>query len=81
MISMTCFVAHMKKKGYFEPLGVLVTKEKAKDIEKDIAKTVGLQGENCPAIWKETKVWTADRERKVVLDRNLQKRFASRPRA
>lgn len=79
MISMTCFVAHLKKKGYFELLGILVTKENAKDIEEEIAKTVGLPGEHCPAIWKETKVWIADPKKKAVLDRNLQKRFASKP--
>jgi hypothetical protein len=78
---MTCFVAHLKKKGYFELLGILVTKENAKDIEEEIAKTVGLQGEHCPAIWKETKVWIADPKKKAVLDRNLQKRFASKPNA
>ena len=78
---MTCFVAHLKKKGYFELLGILVTKENAKDIEEEIAKTVGLQGEHCPAIWKETKVWIADPKKKAVLDRNLRKRFASKPRA
>jgi hypothetical protein len=81
LIPMTCFVAHLKKNGYFESLGILVTKETAKDIEDEIAKTVGLQGENCPAIWKETKVWIADHEKKAVLDRNLQKRFSSKPRA
>lgn len=81
MISMTCFVAHLKKKGYFELLGILVTKENAKDIEEEIAKTVGLQGEHCPAIWKEAKVWIADPKKKAVLDRNLRKRFASKPRA
>ena len=78
---MTCFIAHMKKKGYFEPLGILVTKENSKDIEEEIARTVGLQGEHCPAIWKETKVWIADPKKKAVLDRNLQKKFASKPRA
>ena len=49
---MTCFVAHMKKKGYFEPLGIAVTKENAKAIEEEIARTVGLKGEKCPTIWK-----------------------------
>jgi len=78
---MTCFIDHMKKKGYFEPLGILVTKENSKDIEEEIARTVGLQGEHCPAIWKETKVWIANPEKKAVLDRNLKKRFASKPRA
>jgi hypothetical protein len=69
----------MKKRGYFEPLGILVTKENAKDIEDEIAKTVGLKGEHCPAIWKETKTWIADPKKKAVLDRNLKKRFASKP--
>lgn len=78
---MTCFIAHMKKKGYFEPLGILVTKENSKDIEEEIARTVGMQGEHCPAIWKETKVWIADPKKKAVLDRNLQRKFASKPRA
>jgi len=81
LISMTCFIAHMKKKGYFEPLGILVTKENSKDIEEEIARTVGLQGGHCPAIWKETKVWIADPKKKAVLDRNLQKKFVSKPRA
>ena len=78
---MTCFVAHMKKNGYFEPLGILVTKENAKDIEEEIAKTVGLQGKHCPEIWKETKVWLTDPQKKAVLDKNLRKRFASKPNA
>jgi BioD-like phosphotransacetylase family protein len=78
---MTCFVAHLKKKGYFEPLGIRVTKDNAKDIEKEIARTVGMQGEHCPAIWNETKAWLADSKKKAVLDRNLKKRFASKPGA
>ncbi len=76
---MTCFVAHLKKRGYFEPLGIIVSKENAKDIEAEIARTVGLKGEHCPAIWEAAKVWIADPEKKAVLDGNLRKRFASRP--
>ena len=71
----------MKKNGYFEPLGILVTKENAKDIEEEIAKTVGLQGKHCPEIWKETKVWLTNPQKKAVLDKNLRKRFASKPSA
>jgi hypothetical protein len=80
-MSMTCFVAHMKKKGYFDEIGVVVTRENAKSIEEEIARTVGHTGEHCPAIWKETKAWLADPKKKAVLDRNLRKRFASKPRA
>jgi len=73
---MTCFVAHLKKKGYFDELGIVVTKENAKGIEQEIARTVGLKGEHCPAVWREAKVWLADTKRKAVLDRNLKGKFA-----
>lgn len=73
---MTCFVGHLKKKGYFDELGIVVTKENAKEIEQEIARTVGLMGEHCPAVWRETKVWLADMKRKAVLDKNLKRKFA-----
>jgi len=73
---MTCFVGHLKKKGYFDELGIVVTKENAKKIEQEIARTVGLKGEHCPAVWRETKVWLADTKRKAVLDKNLMRKFA-----
>ncbi len=66
----------MNKKGFFEPLGIEVTKENAKDIEHEIARTVGLEGKRCPEIWMETKLWIADPNKKAVLERNLKKRFA-----
>ena len=73
---MTCFVAHMSKKGFFEPLGIDVTGENAREIEHEIARTVGLEGKRCPEIWKETKLWLADPKKKAMLERNLKKRFA-----
>ncbi len=73
---MTCFVAHMVKKGFFEPLGIKVTKENAKDIEHVIAKTVGLEGRHCPEVWMETKIWLADPKKKALLERNLKKSIA-----
>lgn len=73
---MTCFVAHMNKKGFFKPLGIKVTRENAKDIEQEIARTVGREGKRCPEISKETKLWLADPKKKAVLERNLKKRFA-----
>lgn len=78
---MTCFVGHLKKKGYFDEIGVVVTKENAKSIEEEIARTVHRSGEHCPAIWKETKAWLEDPKKKAVLEKNLRKRFASKPRA
>lgn len=73
---MTCFVAHLKKKGYFDELGIVVTKENVKEIEQEIARTVGLKGEHCPAVWSETKAWLADTKRKAVLDKNLKRKFS-----
>ena len=77
---MTCFVGHMNKKGYFEEIGVRVTKENSKAIEAAIAKVVGRPGEHCPAIWQETKKWLADPNKRVVLDRELRKQFGNMTR-
>ena len=76
MALMTCFVAAMNKKGFFKPLGIMVSKENAKDIEHEIAKIVGREGMNCPDIWKETKLWLSDPKRKARLEEQLRKRFA-----
>lgn len=72
---MTCFVGHMDKKGFFGPLGITVTKGNAKGIEHEIARTVGLAGKRCPEIWKTTKLWLADPERRAVLEENLKAKF------
>jgi hypothetical protein len=72
----TCFVAHLKKKGYFDELGIEVTKENAKHIENEIARVVGEKGEHCPAIWKEMKAWLEDPKMKAKLEKSLKKKFA-----
>ena len=66
----------MNKKGFFETLGINVTRENAKDIEHEIARIVGLEDKRCPEIWKETKLWLADPKKEAVVERNLKKRFA-----
>lgn len=76
MALMTCFVAHMNKKGFFKPLGITVSKENAKEIEREIAKIVGREGRNCPDIWTETKLWLSDPKKKGQLEGQLMKRFA-----
>ncbi|OGS43544.1 MAG: hypothetical protein A3K76_05850 [Euryarchaeota archaeon RBG_13_57_23] len=73
---MTCFVTHLRKKGYFEELGIEVTKENAKEIELEIARIVGKNGEHCPAIWKEMRAWLEDPKRTAKLEKNLMKKFA-----
>lgn len=73
---MTCFVAHLEKKGYFKSLGIKVTKDNAEEIEREIGRTVGREGEHCPAIWKEMKAWLEDPEKKARLEGDLRERFA-----
>jgi len=68
----------MEKKGFFETLGIIVTRENAKDIEHEIARIVGLEDKRCPEIWKETTLWLADPKKKAVLERNLKKKFAKK---
>ena len=72
---MTCFIAHMKKKGYFDEMGIEVTKENSKELEREIARIVGREGRGCPDIWKETKIWLQDREKKEKLYAGLRSRF------
>ncbi|OGS55850.1 MAG: hypothetical protein A3K60_00130 [Euryarchaeota archaeon RBG_19FT_COMBO_56_21] len=73
---MTCFIWHLDKKGYFVALGIKVTRENAKDIELEIARTVGKSGEHCPAVSKEMKTWFANPKKKAALEKNLRRRFA-----
>ena len=73
---MTCFIWHFDKKGYFDALGIEVTRENAKAIELEIARTVRKTGEHCPAISKEMKAWLQDPKKKTVLEKNLRRKFA-----
>lgn len=73
---MTCFVAHLTKKGYFEGLGIAVTKENAKAIEHEIADIVGVKDGHCPEIWSGMKSWLDDPKRRTKLEARLVKKFA-----
>ncbi len=73
---MTCFVGHLRKKGYFERLGIEVTEQNARAIEQEIARVVGRKGEHCPGIWKEMKRWMADPKMNAKLEAALVKKFA-----
>lgn len=75
---MTCFIGHMDKKGYFQDIGITVTKENSKALEMAIANVVGRPGEHCPEIWSETKKWLADPKKRAVLDRELKKEFGKK---
>ncbi|MFW9805870.1 MAG: hypothetical protein ACFFFK_04015 [Candidatus Thorarchaeota archaeon] len=57
---MTCYFRHMN--GIFTELGVEVTPENKKDIDKAIHKLVGVEYKNCSASWKEIKKKLAEDE-------------------
>ena len=50
---MTCYFRHMK--GVFAEIGVEVTPENKRDIDKQIHKLLGVEYKNCSATWKELK--------------------------
>ena len=50
---MTCYFRHMK--GIFAEIGVEVTSENKRDIDKQIHKLLGVEYKNCSATWKELK--------------------------
>ena len=50
---MTCYFRHLKQ--IFVELGVEVTPENKKIIDKQIHKLVGVEYKNCSAVWKEIK--------------------------
>ena len=50
---MTCYFRHMK--GIFAEIGVEVTPENKRDIDKQIHKLLGVEYKNCSATWKELK--------------------------
>jgi len=57
---MTCYFRHMN--GIFTELGVDVTPENKKDIDKAIHKLLGVEYKNCSASWKEIKKRLAEDE-------------------
>ena len=57
---MTCYFRHMN--GIFTELGIDVTPENKKDIDKAIHKLLGVEYKNCSASWKEIKKRLAEDE-------------------
>lgn len=50
---MTCYFRHMN--GIFAELGVVVTPDNKRDLDKAIHKLLGVEYKNCSATWKEIK--------------------------
>jgi len=50
---MSCYFRHMK--GIFSELGITVTADNKKGIDRLIHNTVGVPYKDCPAAWKKVK--------------------------
>jgi hypothetical protein len=57
---MTCYFRHIK--GIFEEIGIEVTKDNKRDIDKEIHRLVGIEYKDCPSVWKEFKKRMAEDE-------------------
>lgn len=57
---MTCYFRHIQH--VFKNVGIEVTKENKRDIDRVIHKIVGVEYKNCPATWREVKKRIADDE-------------------
>ena len=63
---MTCYFRHMKL--VFEQIGIEVTPENKRDLDKKIHTLVGVEYKNCSATWKAIKARKADDEEKFLAD-------------
>lgn len=61
---MTCYFRHMK--DVFSKVGVEVTKENRKEIDRKIHSIVGIDYKNCSATWKEVKKRIAENEEAFI---------------
>jgi ATP-dependent Zn protease len=70
---MTCYFRHMT--DVFEKVGITVTKENKKEVDRVIHSIVGTEYKNCSATWKEVKKRLAEDEESFMetLKRELTK--------
>jgi len=60
----TCYFKHLKR--VFEKVGIEVTKENKREIDKVIHGIVRVEYKSCPAAWKEVKKRLAEDEESFV---------------
>jgi hypothetical protein len=61
---MTCYFRHLKR--VFEKVGIEVTGENKREVDRVIHGIVGVKYKSCPAAWKEVKKWLAEDEEGFV---------------
>jgi len=57
---MTCYFRHLRE--IFKKIGIEVTSENKREIDRIIHGMVGVEYKNCPAAWKEVKKRMAEDE-------------------
>ena len=55
---MTCYFRHMKE--IFAEIGVEITKENKKEIDRKIHNLLGVQYKDCPTTWRHIKARLAE---------------------
>ena len=65
-ILMTCYFRHMKL--IFEQIGIEITPENKRDIDKKIHALLGTEYKNCSSTWKAVKARLTDNEEKFIAD-------------
>ena len=63
---MTCYFRHMKL--VFEQIGIEVTPENKREIDRKIHEFVGIDYKNCSATWKAIKALKGADEEKFLAD-------------
>lgn len=61
---MTCYFRHIQR--IFEEIGVEVTKDSKRDIDRAIHEIVGVEYKNCSSTWKEVKKKLAEDEDRFI---------------
>ena len=63
---MTCYFRHMKL--IFEQIGIEITPDNKRDIDKKIHALLGTEYKNCSATWKVVKARLTENEEKFLAD-------------
>jgi len=63
---MTCYFRHMKI--IFEQIGIEITPENKREIDKKIHSLLGTEYKNCSTTWKAVKAKLTDNEEKFLAD-------------
>jgi len=70
---MTCFTRHLK--DIFDELGVEPTAENKRRVQRELTKIVKPESKKCWDVWKGTKEYLSDDEKKKFLIKELKARW------